>query len=97
MSVAYVLSPAAQHDLGKIWDYSYASWGKDRADAYLREIRAALTSIATAPQLGRECAFVRAGYRKYPVGSHILFYRLLTNGIDVIRILHQRMDADRNL
>jgi toxin ParE1/3/4 len=41
-------------------------------------------------------AAVRAGYRKYPGGSHVLFYRPATDGVDIVRILHQQMDFDRH-
>lgn len=38
------------------------------------------------------------GYRKLSAGSHTLFYRVTGEGtIDVVRVLHQRMDVDRNL
>jgi toxin ParE1/3/4 len=97
MNRAYVLSPSAQRDLDEMWYYTCASWGKERADAYVGLIRSALLSIATFPHLGRDCVSVRAGYKKYPSGSHMLFYRLIDNGIDVIRILHQNMDTDRHI
>ncbi|MBM3553543.1 MAG: type II toxin-antitoxin system RelE/ParE family toxin [Alphaproteobacteria bacterium] len=38
----------------------------------------------------------RAGYRKYPRGSHVLFYRTTTDGLDIVRILHQQTDFDRH-
>nr|WP_323123832.1 hypothetical protein [Burkholderia alba] len=31
------------------------------------------------------------------VGSHVVFYRATTATLDVIRVLHQRMDVDRHL
>jgi toxin ParE1/3/4 len=40
---------------------------------------------------------VRPDYRKYPSGSHVLFYRLTDDGIDVVRILHERMDYERHI
>jgi len=40
---------------------------------------------------------VRSGYRKKKSGSHVIFFKLIDDGIDVIRILHQRMDFDRHL
>ena len=43
------------------------------------------------------CDDVRTGYRKYPAGSHLLFYRLTPDGIDIVRILLQRMDFERHL
>jgi len=40
----------------------------------------------------------RAGYRKLAAGSHVLFYRVMSEGdIDVARVLHRRMDVDRHL
>ena len=35
-----------------------------------------------------------APYSKFAVGSHVLFYRLIDDRIDVVRILHQRMDPE---
>jgi toxin ParE1/3/4 len=40
---------------------------------------------------------VRRGYRQYPSGSHVLFYRFTADGIDVVRILHERMDYERHI
>jgi toxin ParE1/3/4 len=40
---------------------------------------------------------VRSGYLKYRSGSHFVFYRLTEGGIDVVRILHTRMDFERHL
>ena len=38
------------------------------------------------------------GYRKAAAGSHILFFRVTDAGLlDVVRILHQRMDISRHL
>ena len=48
--------------------------------------------------IGRACDEVRPGYRKHAVGSHTLYYRIASaDVIDVVRILHQRMDVDRHL
>jgi len=37
------------------------------------------------------------GYRKVRAGSHIIFFKVTTDGIDVVRILHQKMDFNRHL
>ena len=93
----FVFSPLARADLAGIWDYTERKWGIDQAERYLRRIAAAVDVITETPTLGRNCDHVREGYRKYPVGSHVLFYREMSSGIDVIRILHQQMDFDRHL
>lgn len=94
----YLLSPAAQADLEQIWDYTYDRWGVDHAEEYLREVQRAIERAAANPRIGRDCGEIRPGYRKLAAGSHTLFYRVSAEGvIDVVRILHQRMDVDRHL
>ncbi len=46
----------------------------------------------------RACDEVRPGYRKHAVGSHALYYQIASvDVIDVVRVLHQRMDVDRQI
>ena len=35
----YLLTPAAQADLGQIWDYSVRTWGEAQAERYVLSIR----------------------------------------------------------
>lgn len=94
----YLLSPAAQADLEHIWDYTAQRWDVDQAEEYLRELQRAIERVAANPRLGRPCDEIRPGYLKLTAGSHRLFYRITAEGvIDVVRVLHQRMDVDRHL
>ncbi|OBJ10855.1 type II toxin-antitoxin system RelE/ParE family toxin [Mycobacterium sp. 1465703.0] len=94
----YLLSPAAQADLEQVWEYTHAHWGFDQAEQYLRELQSAIERAAANPRIGRACDEIRPGYRKLAAGSHMLFYRVKAEGVvDVVRILHQRMDVDRHL
>ena len=94
----YVLSPAAQADLGEIWDYSARNWGAEQADRYILAIRDACEAVADGRRQGRPIDDIRPGYRKLALASHFLFYRITDAGmIDVIRILHQRMDVASRL
>lgn len=93
----FILSPRAQSDIEEIWDYTAAHWSLDQEDAYIRQIQGAIESVATNPRRGRACGGVRPGYRKYPAGSHVLFYRETPDGVDIVRILHRRMDFERHL
>ncbi len=93
----YRLTPAAQRDLSSIWDYTQDHWGAGQAQSYVAEIRIAIERIAADPGRGHPCDEVRLGYRRYGIGSHLLFYIEREGGVDVIRILHQRMDPTRHL
>jgi toxin ParE1/3/4 len=91
----FALTPRAPADLDAIWNYTAENWGRDQAGRYIRLIRAAVEAVAASPKIGKSCDGIREGYRKYPAGSHVLFYRLAGNRIEVVRILHRRMDFDR--
>jgi toxin ParE1/3/4 len=93
----YVLSPLAQSDLNEIWNFTESRWGIDQAETYTRQLWHNIEAIAEQPTRGRPCPEVRAGYHKYRSGSHILFYRITSSGVDVVRILHERMDFERHL
>lgn len=94
---AYVLTPAAQADLADIWDYGEAQWGADRAEDYIRQIQRAMETVARDPRRGRPCGEIREAYLKFGVGSHLLFFRRRADQVEIVRILHQRMDIDRHL
>jgi toxin ParE1/3/4 len=93
----YRLTPAAQRDLSRIWDFTEERWDVRQAETYVNEIRAAIERIAGDPDRGRACDEIRDGYRQYGIGSHLVFYVESEHGVDVIRILHQRMDPTRHL
>jgi toxin ParE1/3/4 len=97
MSARYVLSPRAQADMDEIWDRTAERWGTDQAEFYTRQLWRHIEAVASKPAIGRACPEVRAGYYKYLSGSHFLFYRLIDDGIDVVRVLHERMDFGRHL
>lgn len=94
----YLLSPAAQADLEEIWAYTYDRWGPDQAEEYLRELQRAIERAAANPRIGRACDEIRPGYRQLAAASHTLFYRVSAEGfLDVVRVLHRRIDVDRHL
>ena len=95
MTGAYTLSPRAQTDLDEIWAYTLRHWGIDQTELYIRQICRDIATVAARPMIGRACPEIRAGYYKYQTGSHIFFYSLSNSSINVVRILHQRMDFVR--
>jgi toxin ParE1/3/4 len=92
-----ILSPRAALDLDEIWDYTAKRWGLDQAETYTRQLWRDMQGAAAQPTIARSCSEVRAGYYKYCSGSHVIFFRLIDRGIDVVRILHERMDFERHL
>ena len=65
-------------------------------DYYIKQLDEAFHALAASPNLGKDCSDIRAGYRKFPQGSHVIFYRQSASDeayIEIIRILHKRMDV----
>ena len=89
-------SPAAEADLDEIWDYSASRWGPDQADSYIDAIRDACHDLARGTKQGHP-AEVLPDVQKYPCGSHMVYFLVYTNHLNVIRILHQRQDAEHHL
>jgi len=90
-------SPLAAADVEAIWDYTSENWDEAQAERYVTRLRSAIESLAKHSRLGRACNEIRPGYRKLLAGSRLLFYRMNDSGIEVVRILHQRMDVDEYL
>ena len=91
------LTPRARADIEAIWDYTASRWGAAQAVRYVRLIQAAIEALGSNPGLGAACDHIRRGYRRQRAGSHIIFYRSRGNAIDIVRILHQRMDFARHI
>lgn len=92
------LTTAALFDLKAIGIHTEQEWGRAQRNRYLRQFDDCFRQLAHKPALGRTCDEVRPGFRKIPVGRHLVFYRADQKaGVLIVRILHQRMDADRHL
>ena len=91
-----VLSPKAKSDLSDIWDYTLEQWGLDQAEKYIRELWVAIEQKTGDPKMSIAIGDVRKDYRKIVSGSHVIFFKLMDDGVDIVRILHQRMDFERH-
>ena len=96
MSRSFRLSPRARHDLEEIWRYTAIRWSPKQADRYTRDIIDAAEGLASGALAGQPVD-VRDGYQKRRSGSHVIYYRFTDETLDVIRILHGRMDVSRHL
>jgi toxin ParE1/3/4 len=93
-----ILTNKAKSDLKEIGRYTQDHWGRDQRDKYLTMLDACFQRLAANPLKGNDCSDIRSGYRKFIVGRHVIFYRQKsTDTIEVIRVLHSRMDADMRL
>jgi toxin ParE1/3/4 len=97
VSATYALRQLAVADLEVIWVYTVEQWGVEQAERYLNGLFACFDDLARRPQVGRQRDDVKAGYRSFPQGRHVVFYVVVPAGIEVIGIVHQSADVDAHL
>ncbi|ODT84895.1 MAG: plasmid stabilization protein ParE [Nitrosomonadales bacterium SCN 54-20] len=94
----FILTQKARDDLLAIGRYTRKQWGKAQQRRYLTQLDSAFHDLADKPGLGQTCDDIREGYVKYRVGKHVIFYRYTEKEwIEIIRILHGRMDIEQHL
>jgi toxin ParE1/3/4 len=91
------ISPAALHDLDAIWSYTSRIWGLDQADNYIATLHRDMSRLIDFPQLGPAHRSRVGDFRKLASGHHLIFYLVLEQHVEVVRILHERMDVERQL
>lgn len=88
----------AVEDLTEIWNYTLETWSEKQADKYYNLLLSACAELAKKPTLGKKYEVVSTGLLGYKSGEHIIFYSIISkNEIEIIRILHGRMDLKSQL
>ncbi|MEO5911842.1 MAG: type II toxin-antitoxin system RelE/ParE family toxin [Pelobium sp.] len=93
----YKISVEAQNDLENIWLYTYETLSKEQADRYYNLILNEIEYLAGNPDSGEDYNHIRKGYLRSKVKSHLIFYKVNSEEIEIIRILHQQMDIETRL
>ncbi len=94
----FQLSKEAKNDLRSIAVFTENRWGRTQRNFYIKQLDEVFLMLAQSPDLGISCDFIRKGYKKFPQGGHIIFYKHNTSAnILVVRILHKSMDYDSQL
>lgn len=86
----------AVDDLAEIWGYTFDEWSEKQADKYYQLLIDACSELAQNPHAGK--LYDEISYRLYgqKSGEHIIFYFIIdAQEIEVVRILHVRMDLKR--
>lgn len=88
--------PQADEDLFDIWAY-LSDYDRRRADVFVDEIDAAFQRLAAHPLIGRDRPELASDLRSFRFKTHIIYYRPLSDGIEVVRILHGARDISSDL
>ncbi|WP_445731387.1 type II toxin-antitoxin system RelE/ParE family toxin [Mariniflexile sp.] len=85
-------------DLNNIWDYTSQNWSENQADKYYAIMKSACEDISKCSVIGKKYDKIEIGLLGHRIGKHIIFYQIISdNEIEIIRILHERMDLKNKL
>jgi len=96
-SRVYSISKKAVSDLEEIWLYTVEHWSVEQADRYYNLIFDEIAYICKNEDAGKSIEHIRKGYRAAKVKSHLIFYKISNDVIEIVRILHERMDIENRL
>lgn len=96
-SYRLVVSPAARDDLSNIYQFGLQHWGVTQASNYLEIIKALLWRLTEQPKMGIDREDLLPSIRSFAVETHIVFYRLRFDRVEIVRILHGRQDPKRHI
>ena len=91
---AALWSPEALNDRETIWDYYAQVTGRHTAEKVLREIAKVIALIEEHPFAGRARNEVRPGLRSFAAPPHVVFYRVIDDTPQIVRLLDGRQDIE---
>lgn len=89
-----VFTRSAQSDLEQIGDY-IAQGNPTRALSFVRELRTAALTLADTPRAFPIVPrYEGYGIRRRPFGNYLVFYRVETDQLVILRLLHGARDYE---
>jgi len=82
-------TPRAEEDIIEIWFYIAIEKGdRNNADTFLKRMDQTFFDLAKNPKIGvRKNEYANALYQ-FPFGRYLIFYFIINDGIEIVRVLH---------
>ncbi|TAN70702.1 MAG: type II toxin-antitoxin system RelE/ParE family toxin [Methylobacter sp.] len=89
------LTQAAEQHLEDIWFYTLSEWSEEQANQYVSMIEQGVMQLLDNPYIGKSRPEIKKDLRSLQIQKHLIFYLVGTEYIDIIGILHSRMDTGK--
>lgn len=87
----YVINILASRDLNEI-AYYFAENNLAAGDRFFRAFNRKCQQLIAFPNSGKSYATIRPGLRGLSLEGYIIFYRILDDGIEILRVVSGRRD-----
>ena len=86
---SYTIAPEAISDLEQIIDYlAMDNVNKgNKGENFLNEFNKKCRYLTQFPMMGRSYRKIRSYLRGLPMKNHIIFYRVLNDGLEIMRVV----------
>jgi toxin ParE1/3/4 len=85
----YVINILASRDLNEIADY-FAENSLEAGDKFFRALNQKCQQLVRFPNSGKSYATIRPDLRGLSLQGYVIFYRLLDDGIEILRVVNGR-------
>lgn len=85
----YVINILATRDLNEIADY-FAETSLEAGERFFREFNRKCQQLVAFPNSGKSYAEIRSDLRGLPLEGYVIFYRVLDDGIEILRVVSGR-------
>jgi toxin ParE1/3/4 len=89
-----IWSLTAREDLREIWDYYSSTATTGIADGVVKRISDACLLLEDHPFAGRSRGELRPQLRSVAATPHVIFYRVASDVVEIVRVLHGRRDVN---
>ena len=93
--VRVIRRPLAELDILEIWDF-IADDSITEADLWIEGLDEKLLLWATQPMMGRSRDELARGLRSFAFGRYVVFFLPISDGLDVVRVLHASRDINEH-
>ncbi len=89
----HIISQPAIKDLEEIIDY-FSSRNVDTGERFINEFEKKCKNLANFPNMGRSYDDMKPSLRGLPIAGYIIFYRIINDGIEIIRVVSGYRDLE---
>ncbi len=87
----YVINILATQDLNQIADYFF-DYNIDAGEKFFREFNQKCKQLVLFPKSGKSYDYIREGLRGLSFKNYIIFYHILGEDIEILRVISGRRD-----
>ena len=91
------ISQAARADIDEIWIHAATEWSIEAANRLRESLGRIFSLLRRNPFAGRSRDELSSGLRSLPSGRYLVFYRVESDAVRVIRVLHGMRDLPARL